>query len=83
MIDFDDITKENTSEHNTCSPQTFDYTYMYWSLVPQDNKNKLFTKFGNQQPDADKICKDLFEAKHQFSINECAVVKIFKTRIQN
>ena len=70
MINFDDVTKEETKEHN-----------LNWTEIPDDSyriliigssgsgkTNSLFNPI-NQQPDMDKIylyAKDLNEAKYNF-----------------
>ena len=74
MINFDDITKEETKEHNP-----------NWSIIPDHlyriliiggsaswKKYSLFN-LTNQQPDIDKIylyAKDPYEAKYQFLIKK-------------
>ena len=74
MINFDNITKEETKEHNP-----------NWSIIPDHlyriliiggsvswKKHSLFN-LTNQQPDIDKIylyAKDPYEAKYQFLIKK-------------
>ena len=74
MINFDDITKEETKEHNP-----------NWSIIPDHLYRILITggsaswkkyslfNLTNQQPDIDKIylyAKDPYEAKYQFLIKK-------------
>ena len=70
MINFDDVTKENTKEHNPNWPKIPDHSYI--TLITggsgSGKTNSLFS-----QPDIDKIClytKDPYEVKYQFLINK-------------
>ena len=67
MINFDDIAKENTKEHNPNWPQILDQPYRILIIL-----NSLFNVI-NQQLDIDKIhsyAKDPYEAKYQFLITK-------------
>ena len=67
MINFDDIAKENTKEHNPNWPQILDQPYRILIIL-----NSLFNVI-NQQQDIDKIhsyAKDPYEAKYQFLITK-------------
>ena len=74
MINFDDIAKENTKEHNPNWPQILDHPYRILIIggPGSEKTNSLFNVI-NQQPDIDKIClyaKDPYEAKYQFLITK-------------
>ena len=73
MINFDDIAKENITEHNTNLSQIPDHPYKI--LIRRGSgsgkTNSLFSLV-NHQPDIDKIylyAKDTYEAKNQLIIN--------------
>ena len=74
MINFDDVTKENTKEHNTNWPQIPDHPYralIIW-CSGSGKTNSLFNLI-NHQPDIDKIylyAKDPYETKYQFLIKK-------------
>ena len=55
MINFDDVTKENIKEHNTNSPQIFDYPYrrLIIATFGFGKTNSLFNVIVHQ-PDIDK-----------------------------
>ena len=70
MINFDDVTKEETKEHNPNWPEIPDHPYRILIIGGSGSgkTNSLFNLI-NQQPDIDKIylyAKDLNEAKYQF-----------------
>ena len=74
MINFDDYTNENKTEHNLKWPYIPDHPYRI--LIAGDygsgKANALFNLIGNQS-DTDKIylyAKDPYEAKHQYLINK-------------
>ena len=74
MINFDDIAKENTKEHNPNCPQILDHPYRILIIggPGSEKTNSLFNVI-NQQPDIDKIrsyTKDPYEAKYQFLITK-------------
>ena len=74
MINFDDIAKENTKEHNPNWPQILDHPYRILIIggPGSEKTNSLFNVI-SQQPDIDKIClyaKDPYEAKYQFLITK-------------
>ena len=75
MINFDDVIKEETKEHNPNCAQIPDHPYRI--LITGGSRsgktNSLFNLI-NQQPDIDKLylyAKDLNEAKYQFLIKNC------------
>ena len=62
MINFDDYTSENKTEHNP-----------NWPHTPGSGKTNVLLNFIENQPDIDKIylhAKDPYEAKYQYSINK-------------
>ena len=70
MINFDDVTKEETKEHNLNWPEIPDDSYRILIIGSSGSgkTNSLFNPI-NQQPDMDKIylyAKDLNEAKYNF-----------------
>ena len=74
MINFDDVIKEETKEHNPNCAQIPDHPYRI--LITGGSRsgktNSLFNLI-NQQPDIDKIylyAKDPYEAKYQFLIKK-------------
>ena len=74
MINFDDVIKEETKEHNPNWPQTPDHPYRV--IITGDTgsgkTNSLFNLI-IQQLDIDKIylyAKDPYEVKYQFLINK-------------
>ena len=83
MINFDDVTNENKTEHNPNWPYIFDHPYRI--LIIGDvgsEKTNAWLNLINHQPDIDKIylyAKDQYEAKHQFSIHKKEKEKGFKT----
>ena len=74
MINFDDYTNENKTEHNPKWPHIEDYPYRI--LIVGDSgsgKTNALLNLINNQPDIDKIylyAKDLYEAKYQYLINK-------------
>ena len=74
MINFDDVIKEETKEHNLNSLQIPDYLHRILIIGGSGSgeTNSLFNII-NQQLDIDKIqlyAKDPYEAKYQFLINK-------------
>ena len=62
MINFDDYTSENKTEHNP-----------NWPHTPGSGKTNVLLNFIENQPDIDKIylyAKDPYEAKYQYLINK-------------
>ena len=53
MINFDDVIKEETKEHNPSLPETPDYPYRIVGGHGSGKTNSLFTLI-SQQPDIDK-----------------------------
>ena len=61
MMNFDDIAKENTKEHNPNYPQILDHPYrilIIWG-PGSEKTNSLFNVI-HQQPDIDKILTFIF-----------------------
>ena len=72
MINFDDYTNENRTEHNKKWPYVPDHPYRILIIGSSGfgKTNALFNLINNQ-PDVDKIylyAKGLYEPKHQFLI---------------
>ena len=74
MINFDNYTNENKTEHNSNWPHIPDHPYRI--LIrggPGSGKTKALLNLINYQPDIDKIylhAKDSYEAKYQYLINK-------------
>ena len=68
MINFDDVVKEETKEHNTNWPQIPDHAYrILISGGSGSGKTNSLFNLTNQQPDTDKIylyAKDLSKTKY-------------------
>ena len=74
MINFDDVMKEETKEHNPNWPQIRDHPYRILIIGGSGSgkTNSLFNLI-NQQPDIDKIylyAKGPYEVKYQFLIKK-------------
>ena len=74
MINFDNVIKEETKEHNPNCPGIPDHTYRILIIggYGSGKTNPLFNLI-NQQPDIDKIyiyAKDPYEAKYKFLNNK-------------
>ena len=74
MINFDDVIKEETKEHNPNWPEIPDHPYRILIIEGSGSgiTNPLFNPI-NHQPGIDNIyiyAKDLTEAKHQFFIKK-------------
>ena len=72
MINFDDVTKEETKEHNPNWSQFHDHLYKILIIQDSGSEKKLFNLIINQ-PDIDKIysyAKDPYKVKYQFLINK-------------
>ena len=74
MINFDDVTKEETKKHNPNWPQipNFPYRMLIIGDFGSGKTNSLFNLI-IQQPDIDKVYlygKDTYEVKYHFLINE-------------
>ena len=70
MINFDDYTNENKTEHNLKCPYILDHPYRILIIggSASGKKNALLSLINNQ-PDIDKIylcAKDPYEAKYQY-----------------
>ena len=73
MINFDDCTNENKTEHNLKRPYIPDHPYRILIRGSGSGKTNTLLNLMNNHPDIDKIyfyAKDLYEAKYQFSINK-------------
>ena len=72
MINFDNYTDENKTEHNSDWSYIADHPYRILILGGSENTNALMNLINNQQ-DIDKIylyAKDPYEAKYQYLINK-------------
>ena len=74
MINFDDYTNENKTQHNSKWPYIPDHPYRILIIGGSGSgkTNALFNLINNQ-PDIDKIylyAKDIYEPKYQFLINK-------------
>ena len=73
MINFDDVIREETKEHNPNWPQIPDpYRIILIGVSRSGKTNSLFHLI-NQQPDIDEIylyAKDPYKAKYQFQIKK-------------
>ena len=80
MINFDDCTNENKTEHNQKSPYIPDHPYRILIVGGSGlGKTNAFLNLINNQPDIDKIylyAKDPYEAKHQYLINKREKVEL-------
>ena len=74
MINFDDCTNENETEHNLKWPYIPDYPYIILIIGGSGSgKTNALLNLINNHPDYDKIylyAKDLYEAKYQYLINK-------------
>ena len=74
MINFDNYTKENKTEHNPKWPYILDHPYKILIIGGSGSgKTNSLLNLINNQPDIDKIylyAKDPFEAKYQLLINK-------------
>ena len=74
MINFDEYTNENKTEHNSKWPYIPDHPYRVL-IVGGSGSRKINALFNliNNQPDIDKIylyAKDPYEGKYQYLINK-------------
>ena len=78
MINFDDYTNKNKTEHNLNWPYIPDHSYRILIVGGSGSgKTNALLNLINKQPDIDKIClyvKDPYEAKFQYLINKCEKV---------
>ena len=78
MINFDDYTNENKTEHNPKWPYIPDHPYRILIVGGSGSgKTNALLNLINNQPDIDKIYlygKDPYEVKYQYSINKCKKV---------
>ena len=74
MINFDDYTNENNTEHNEKWPYIPDHPYRILIIGGSGSgKTNALLNLINEQPDIDKIylyAKDPYEPKYQFLINK-------------
>ena len=74
MINFDDYTNENKTEHNSKWPYIPDHPYRILIIGGSGSgKTNALLNLINNQPDIDKIylyAKDPSEAKYQYLINK-------------
>ena len=74
MINFDDYTNENKTEHNPKWPYIPDYPYIILIIGGAGSwKTNALLNSINNQPDIDKIylyAKDPYKAKYQYLINK-------------
>ena len=74
MINFDDVTKEETKEYNPNWSQIFDHPYRILKIRSSGfGKTNSFSNVINEEPDIDKIYsypKDPYEGKYQFFFNQ-------------
>ena len=73
MINFDDYTNENKTEHNSNRQYIPDHSFRILIIESSGSgKTNALLNLINNQPDIDKIylyAKDPYEAKNQFLIN--------------
>ena len=74
MNNFDDVTKENTKQHNPNQPEISDHSYKILIIggAGSTKTNSLFNLI-NDQLDIKKIylyAKDLYEVKYQFLVKK-------------
>ena len=74
MINFDEYTNENKTEHNSKWPYIPDHPYRILIVgSPGYGKTNILLNIVNNQPDIDKVylyAKDPYEAKYQYLINK-------------
>ena len=74
MINFDNYTNENETEHNSKWPYILDHPYRILTVGGSGSgKTNVLLNLINNQPDIDKIylyAKDQYEAKYQYLINK-------------
>ena len=80
MINFDDYTNENKTEHNLNWPYIPDHPYRILILGGSGSgKTNALLNLINNQSDIHKIylyAKDLYEARHQFLINKRESIRL-------
>ena len=85
MINFDNYTHENETEHNLKWSYIPDHPYRIFSIGGSGSgKTDALLNLIKNQPDIDKIylyAKDPYEAKYQYLINKCEKVGLTTLRI--
>ena len=80
MINFDNYTNENKTEHNLKWPYIPDHPYRILIIGGSGSgKTNALLNLINNQPDIDKMylyAKDPYEAKYQYLINKCEKVAL-------
>ena len=80
MINFDNVAKENKTEHNLKWPCIPDHSCrILLTGGSVSGKTNALLNLMNNQSDIDKIylyAKDPYEAKYQFVINNCEIVDL-------
>ena len=77
MINFDDYTNEDITEHNPMWPYIPDHPYRILIIGSSGSGKTNTLNLINNQPDIDKIylyAKDSYEKKYQYLINKCEEV---------
>ena len=74
MINFDNYTNENKTEHNSNWPYIPDHPYRILIIGGSESgKTNALLNLMNNQPDIDKIyqhAKDSYEVKYEYLINK-------------
>ena len=73
MINCDDYTNENKTEHNPKWSYILDYPYRILIIGGSASGKNTLLNLINNQPDIDKTylyVKDLYKAKYQYSVNK-------------
>ena len=74
MINFNDVTNENRTKHNSKWPYIPDHPYKVVIIIGSwSGKTNALLNLINHKPDIDKIylyAKDPYEAKYQFLVNK-------------
>ena len=80
MINFDDYTNENETEHNLKWPYIPDHPYLILKIGGSGSgKTNVLLNLINNQPEIDKIYlyeKDPYELKYQYLINKREKVRL-------
>ena len=80
MINFDDYTNENNTQHNPKWPYIPDHPYQILIIGGSGfGKINVLLNLINNQPDIDKMylyAKDPYEAKYQLLINKREIIRL-------